>query len=164
MYAQPLNVEVHSLRSRCCIRLCKHAKHYLCRIFHKRSIKRLPCLHSLMQTREGVWENSKVFVYKLSTFSKLPLVFASGYVNTASILYLLNVNDINKLKCVKIEEKPLASTWLQSKIRLASALHWLAMTLVELKFVRNSEYVFHRLATVKPKSYQREGQPRKTEN
>ena len=41
----------------CCFCLC-----YLCRTFYKRNIKRLPCLHSLMQTLEGVWENSKGFV------------------------------------------------------------------------------------------------------
>ena len=41
-------------------------------------------VHSLMQTREGVWENEKVCV-KFSP--KLTGVFASGYVNTASVLY-----------------------------------------------------------------------------
>ena len=27
-----------------------------------RNIKRAPCLHRLMQTREGIWENSKICV------------------------------------------------------------------------------------------------------
>ena len=30
-----------------CIRLCKCSKHYLCRIFYNRNIKRLPCLHTV---------------------------------------------------------------------------------------------------------------------
>ena len=47
-----------------------------------------------MQTREGVWENSKVcvnpsrrrvFTQRLSSSPKLPRV--SGYVNTASVLH-----------------------------------------------------------------------------
>ena len=68
------------------------------RLFYKRNIKRLPCLHSLMQALEWVWENEKVCVnprrggsglHKLSRSPKLPLVFASGYVNTASVLYFL---------------------------------------------------------------------------
>ena len=65
-------------------------------ILSLRNIKRAPCLHSLMQTWEGVWENSKVcvnpscrrgFTQRLSSCPKLPRVFASGYVNTASVLY-----------------------------------------------------------------------------
>ena len=51
-----------------------------------------------MQTLEGVWENSKVSVnprgsglQKLSARSpKLPLVFASGYVNTARAIFFLS--------------------------------------------------------------------------
>ena len=39
-----------------------------------------------MQTLEGVWENS----HKLLSSPKLPLMFASAYVNTASVLYFLN--------------------------------------------------------------------------
>ena len=31
-------------------------------VVYKRNIKHLLCLHSLMQTLEGVWENSEVFV------------------------------------------------------------------------------------------------------
>ena len=58
----------------------------------------MPCLHSLMQTLEWVWENSKVCVnprrrgwglHKLSHSPKLSLVFASGYVNTARVIYFL---------------------------------------------------------------------------
>ena len=49
-----------------------------------------------MQTREGVWENSKVcvnpsrrrgFSQRLSSSPKLPRVFASGYASTASVSY-----------------------------------------------------------------------------
>ena len=45
-----------------CIRLCKHGQHDLCRISYKRNIKRAPCLDSLLQTLEGVLENSLVCV------------------------------------------------------------------------------------------------------
>ena len=71
-----------------------------------RNIKRAPCLHSLMQTREGVWENEKVCVnpsrrgedlHKLSSSPKLTRVFASGYVNTTSVLYLFyKINVLQK--------------------------------------------------------------------
>ena len=47
-----------------------------------------------MQPREGVWENLTVyrrgFTQRLSSSPKLPQVFASGYVNTASVLYFLD--------------------------------------------------------------------------
>ena len=75
-------------------------------ITHLRNIKRAPCLHSLMQTREGVWENEKVCVnpsrhgeglHKLSRSPKLTRVFASGYVNTASVLYFFyKINGLQK--------------------------------------------------------------------
>ena len=55
---------------------------------------------SLIQTLESVWENSQVCVntchggsgfHKLSRSRKLPLVFASGYVSAAHIIYFLSV-------------------------------------------------------------------------
>ena len=64
--------------------------------YHLRNIKCVSCLRSLTQTREGVWENSRVcvnpsrrwgFTQRLSSSPKLPRVFVSGYVNTASVLY-----------------------------------------------------------------------------
>ena len=59
------------------------------------------CLHTVsglnevMQTRDKVWENSKVrtpspaarvYINQLSNSSKLSLVFVSGYVNTRASL------------------------------------------------------------------------------
>ena len=59
-----------------------------------------------MQTRERVWENEKVCVnpsrrgeglHKLSSSPKLTGVFASGYVNTASVLYFFyKINVLQK--------------------------------------------------------------------
>ena len=59
-----------------------------------------------MQTREGVWENEKVCVnpshdgeglHKLSSSPKLTRVFASGCVNTASVLYFFyKINVLQK--------------------------------------------------------------------
>ena len=59
-----------------------------------------------MQTREEVWENEKVCVnpsrrgeglHKLSRSPKLTRVFASGYVNTASVLYFFyKINVLQK--------------------------------------------------------------------
>ena len=80
---------------------------------HLRNIKRAPCLHRLMQTQEGVWENSKVCVnraagedlhkLRLSSSPKLPRVFASGYVNTASVLYFFSkIYDKDSASCVYI--------------------------------------------------------------
>ena len=78
---------------------------------HLRNIKRAPCLHRLMQTQEGVWENSKVCVntnldlhkLRLSSSPKLPRVFASGYVNTASVLYFFyEIYDKDSASCVYI--------------------------------------------------------------
>ena len=75
-------------------------------VCHLRNIKRAPCLHSLMQTREGVWKNEKVCVnpsrrgeglHKRSSSPKLTRVFASGYVNTASVLYFFyKINVLQK--------------------------------------------------------------------
>ena len=71
------------------------------RLFYKRNIKHLPCLHSLMQTLKWVWETSKVCVnprrgssglHKHSRSPKLPLVFASGYVNTVHIVHVYFLN------------------------------------------------------------------------
>ena len=65
-----------------------------------------------MQTLEWVWENEKVCenprrggsgLHKLSRSPKLPLVFASGYVNTARVLYFLNV-------ILAVEPNPLFSS------------------------------------------------------
>ena len=60
-----------------------------------------------VQTREGVWENSRVcvnpshrreFTQRLSSSSKVPRVFASaGYVNTASFLYIYFVKYTTKI-------------------------------------------------------------------
>ena len=52
---------------------------------------------SLMQTLEGVWENSKALCKpkphtKLLSSPKLPLVFATGYVNLVHILYFLTLH------------------------------------------------------------------------
>ena len=52
---------------------------------------------SLMQTLEGVWENSKALCKpkphtKLLSSPKLPLVFATGYVNMVHILYFLTLH------------------------------------------------------------------------
>ena len=69
-------------------------------IYFIKEIQNTAYLHSLMQTREGVWENSKVYVnlscrrgftQRLSSSPKLPRVFASGYVNMEHVLYFLNV-------------------------------------------------------------------------
>ena len=59
-----------------------------------------------MQTRERVWENEKVCInpsrrgeglHKLSRSPKLTRVFASGYVNTASVLYFFyKINVLQK--------------------------------------------------------------------
>ena len=79
--------------------LCLHrsGKHYICSIFYERDIKRLSCLHSLMQTLEGFGENSKSLCvnhrhsHNFFSSPKLPLKFASGYVNTGRILHFLNI-------------------------------------------------------------------------
>ena len=40
-------------------------------LIYLRNIKRTPCLHSLMQTREGVWENLKDFRVLANSLEKL---------------------------------------------------------------------------------------------
>ena len=47
-------------------------------LFGLRNIKRAPCLHNLMQTREGVWENSNVCVKYFPTPPNTPNVKGGG--------------------------------------------------------------------------------------
>ena len=57
-------------------------------VYDLRNIRYVPCLHTLMQTQEGVWENSKVcfvkpsrrrgFTQRLLSSPKLPILFASS--------------------------------------------------------------------------------------
>ena len=64
------------------------------------------------ETREGDWENSNVcvnpsrrrgFTQRLSSSPKLPRVFASGCVNTASVLYFFyKIYDKDSASCVYI--------------------------------------------------------------
>ena len=93
-------------------------------VVYKRNIKHLLCLHSLMQTLEGVWEKSEVFVYinKLSSSPKLPLAFASGYVNMACILYFLtNFYKVLYGKWVSLAE---SGSFCKSPLSLVCSFQW----------------------------------------
>ena len=112
-----------------------------------------------MQTRERVWENEKVCVnpscrgeglHKLSRSPKLTRVFASGYVNTASILHFFY--KINVLQKYIRSGQLYLKFKIKILIAIATAKHVDSQTRVK----------FHKAVTEKKTPYFYEGSTRLT--